>query len=144
MNMHQHKLKSFNCPEMWRNRPIWLPNTELSIHNEDLLLLSQFFKPLLGYTRCWGKFWATIRLPHRPEPSGCAIHEVDGLDIGGPHGWQFVLLRHTHRPQRRPYPICTNRSGHVQHWCGSAKPDPWCSWKGHSERVPVMEKCSVL
>jgi len=35
--------------------------------------------------------------------------EVDGLEIGGQHGHgrRFVLLRHTHRPQKRPYPICT-------------------------------------
>jgi len=44
--------------------------------------------------------------------------EVDGLDIGGQHGRRFVLLRHTHRPQRRPCPICTNRSGNFRHRCG--------------------------
>jgi len=40
------------------------------------------------------------------------------MDIGGQHGQRFVLLRHTHRPQRRPYSICTSRSGNVWHWCG--------------------------
>jgi len=49
-----------------------------------------------------GKCWAAIRLSHRPEPSGRAVHrEVDGLDIRGRHGRRFVLLRHTHR-QRWP------------------------------------------
>jgi len=78
-----------------------------------LLLLSQFFKPLLGRSRSLGKCWATIRLSHRPKPSACAVHrEVDGLDTGGQHGRQFVLLRHIHRrtpPQNKPYSISTNK-----------------------------------
>ena len=41
-----------------------------------------------------------------------------GRWIGGQHGRRFVLLPHTHRPQRRPYPICTSRSGNVRHRCG--------------------------
>jgi len=54
-----------------------------------------------------------------PEPSGHAVHwEVDGLDIRGQHGWRFVLLRHTHRPQRGPYPICVNNNRNVSHQCG--------------------------
>ena len=54
-----------------------------------------------------GRYWAAIRLSHRPESSGHAVHEeVGGLDIGGQHGRRFVL-RHTHKPQRRSYPICT-------------------------------------
>jgi len=76
---------------------------------ENLLLhlLSGFFKPLLGLTRSRGRYWAAIRLSHRPEPSGPVVHdEVDGLDIGGQHCRPFVLLRHTHRSQ----PICTSRS----------------------------------
>jgi len=74
------------------------------------LLLSEFFYPLLGCARSRDRCWAAIRLSHRREPSGRAVHgEVDGLDIGGQHGRRFVLLRHTHRPQRRPYPICTSR-----------------------------------
>ena len=74
------------------------------------LLLSEFY-PLLGRSRFRGRCWAAIRLSHRPEPSGHAVHEeVDGLDIGGQYGRRFVLLRHTHRPQRRLYPIGTNRS----------------------------------
>ena len=74
-----------------------------------LLLSEFFFYPLLDRARFRGRCWAAIRLSHRPEPSGRAVHgEVDGLDIGGRHGRRFVLLRHTHKPQRRPYPFCTS------------------------------------
>jgi len=39
-----------------------------------------------------------------------AVHEeVERLDIRGQHGRRFVLLRHTHRPPRRPYPICASK-----------------------------------
>jgi len=66
------------------------------------------FKPLLGRTWSRGRCWAAIRLSHRPEPSGHAVHgEVDGLDIGGQHGRRFVLLRHTHMPQRLSLKIFT-------------------------------------
>ena len=82
----------------------------------SLLLLSEFFYPLLGRARFRGRCWAAIRLSHHPEPSGHEVHgEVDGLDIGEQHGRWFVLLRHTYRPQRRPYPVCTSRSGNVRH-----------------------------
>jgi len=88
----------------------------LTLSERILLLLSQFFKPLLGRTRSRGRCWAAIRLP---APSGRAVHEeVDGLDIGGQHGRRFVLLRHTRRLQRRKYPICTSRSGNAQDRCG--------------------------
>jgi len=88
-----------------------------------LLLLSDFFfYPLLSRaTRCW----AAIRLSHCPGPSGCAVHgEVDGLDVGGQHGRRFVLLRHTHRLQRRPHHICTTRSGNVRHRCSGGWAGP--------------------
>ena len=76
--------------------------------------------PLLGRTRSRGRCWAVIRLFRRPEPSGRAVHgEVEGLGTGGQHGQWFVLLRHTHRLQRRTYPICTSKSGNIQHRCGS-------------------------
>ena len=76
-----------------------------------LLCLSEFFfYPLLGRARFQGRCWAAIKLSHRPEPSGHAVHgEVDGLDIGGQHGRRFVL-RHTRRPQRRPYPRSAERA----------------------------------
>ena len=38
-------------------------------------------------------------------------------------GRRFVL-RHTHRPQRRPYPICTSRSGNARHRCGGSWTSP--------------------
>ena len=80
--------------------------------HEVFHLLSELLKPLLGRIRSRGKCWAAIQLSHRPALSGHAVHEeVDGLDSGGQHGRRFVYLRHTHRPQRRPYPICTSRSG---------------------------------
>ena len=44
-------------------------------------------------------------LPPHGYAYGAVHEEVDGLDIGGQHGRRFVLLRHTHRPQRRPYPF---------------------------------------
>ena len=51
---------------------------------------------LLGRTRSRCRCWAAIRLCHRPEASGRAVHgEVDWLDIGGQHGRRFVLLRHS-------------------------------------------------
>jgi len=63
--------------------------------------------------------WAAIQLSNHPELSGRAVHgEVDGLDIRGRHDRPFVLLRHTHRPQRRPYLICASKSGNVRHRCG--------------------------
>ena len=68
--------------------------------------LSEFY-PLLGRSRSRGKCWAAIPLSHRPEPSGHAVHgEVDGLDIGRQHGRRFVLLRHSHRPQRGHIHLC--------------------------------------
>jgi len=64
--------------------------------------------PLLDRTRSRYRCWAAILLSHRPELSGREVHEeVDGLDIGEQHGRRFVLLRHTHKPQRRPY---------IPHW----------------------------
>jgi len=63
-----------------------------------------------------GRCWAAIQLSHRPELSGCVVRgEVNGLDSEGRHGRRFVL-RHTHRPQRRPYPISTGRK--------AVEPDP--------------------
>jgi len=92
----------------------------LSFVSMQFFLLSEFFfYPLLGRARFWGRCWADIQSSHRPEPSGRAVHgEVDRMDIGGQHGRRFVLLCHTHRPQRRPYSICTSRSWNVWHRCG--------------------------
>ena len=52
-----------------------------NIQGPPTAFLSQFFKPLLGGTRCRGKCWAAIQLSHCPEPSGRVIHEeVYGLE----------------------------------------------------------------
>ena len=97
--------------------------------------------------RYWGRFWAAIRLSHCPEPSGRVVRgEVDGLDSGGRHGRRFVL-RQTHRPQRRPYPICTGRSGNVWHQCGGGWVGPRLflegSFRGCVYRCLEL-KCGVL
>jgi len=59
----------------------------------------------------------------------------------------FVLLRHTHRPQRRPYRICTSRSGNVRPWCGGGWAGPRLflgrSFRGGGWRCPEL-KCGVL
>ena len=86
---------------------------------ERVLLLSTASPP-----RCRGRCWAAIRLSHRPEPSGRVVRGgVDGLDSGGRRGRRCVL-RHNHRPQRRPCPICTDRSGNVRHRCGGGWAGP--------------------
>ena len=98
-----------------------------------LLLLSELLKPLLGRTRPRGRCWAAFRLSHRPEPSGHAVHgEVDGLDIGGRHGRRFVLLRHTHRPQRGDTPFAQAGAETSDTGAEAIKPDLSSSWQGHS------------
>jgi len=75
---------------------------------------------------------AAIRLSHRPEPSGRAVHEVvRGLDIRG-HGRRFVLLHQTHRPQRRPYPFVQAGAETSHASAEVVEPGPGCSWEGHS------------
>ena len=91
----------------------WLAFSALPspLHGEVSSSFEPVFYPLLSRTRSRCRCWAASRLSHRPEPSGHAVHgEVDGLGIGGQHGLRFVLLRRTHRQQRRQYPICTDRS----------------------------------
>ena len=114
-----------------------------------LLLLSEFFfYPLLGRARFRDWCWAAIRLSYRPEPSGHTVHEeVDGLDIGGQHGRRFVLLRHTHRLHRPPYPICTNRGGNVRHRCegGWARPRLFLGTSFREGGYRCLDlKCGVL
>ena len=117
-----------------------------------LLLSEFFFYPLLDRARYRDRCWAAIRLSHRPEPSGRAVHgQVDGLDIGE-HGPWFILLRHTHRPQRRPYPICSLQAGAETSETGAeaVAPDPGSSWEGHSGGMCTSvcnwnaESCGVL
>jgi len=68
------------------------------VSNTDFLfLLSEFFYPLLGRAKFRGRCWAAIWLSHRSEPSGRAVSgEVDGLDIGGRHGWSMVCSSAPH------------------------------------------------
>ena len=112
-----------------------------------LFLSEFFFYPLLGRARFRGRCGAAIRLSHRPEPSGLAVREeVDGLDIGGQHGRRFVL-RHTHRPQRRPCPISTSRSGNVRQQCGGGWAGPRLFLGGSFRKGGyrcVELKCGVL
>jgi len=76
----------------------------------------------------------------------CSPWGIDGLDSGGRHGRRFVLS-HTHRLQRRPYPICTGRSGNVRHRCGGGWAGPRF-FLGGPFRVCVYRclelKCGVL
>ena len=99
-----------------------------------ILLLSQFFWPLFGRTRSHGRCWAAIRLYHRPEPSGHAVHEeVDGFDNGGQHGRRLVLLRHTHSQAAEETIPHLNKTGAETSDTGAeaVKPDP-DSWDSHS------------
>ena len=81
------------------------------------LLLSQIFITT-ARAGSRGRCWAAIRLSHRPEPSSRAVHEeVDGLGIEGQNSRRFVLLHHTHRPQKGQYNICVIRNGNVRHRC---------------------------
>ena len=99
---------------------------------DNLLLLSELFKPLLGGTRSLGRWWATIRLSYRLEPSGHAVRrEVDGLDIGRQHGRQFFCatltgLRGGHTP------FVQAGAGTSDTGAEEVKPDTGSSWMGHS------------
>jgi len=53
------------------------------------------------------------------------------MDIGGQHGRRFALLRHTHRPQRKPYSICTSRSRKSDTGAEAVKQDLLFSWASH-------------
>ena len=125
------KTNSWTDTIFWNYRS-YGPTYSKNLSNPKILLhLSQLCKPLLGRSRSRGRCWTAIRLCHRPE--GHVVHvEVDGLDIEGQHGRRFVLLCHTHRPQRRPYPICTNRSETSDIGAEAVKPDPGSSLECHS------------
>jgi len=115
--MHFIKRKQFNV-------------TNVASHRFQIFLFffcwARCYDPLLiGRTRSRGRCWIHVRLSHRLEPIGHAVHgEVDGLDIGGQHERRFVLLRHTHQRQRRPYPIYTRKRGYVRHRCGGGWAGP--------------------
>ena len=91
------------------------PRTLMLIAKCPCLLLSELLlsTPLLG-RRSRGRCWAAIRLSHRPEQSGHAVHEeVDGLDIGGQHGRRFVLLRTPTGRRGRHAPLYIRRGPKV-------------------------------
>jgi len=50
-------------------------------------------------------------------------------------GLRSVLLRHTHKPQKGPIPICVSRSGNVRHRCGGGSAGPTLFWQGHSKMM---------
>ena len=90
-------------------------------------------------------------MSHRPEPSGRALRgEVDGLDTGGQHDQRVVILRHAHGAQRPYAPFA--QAGAVTSDTGAeaVKPEPRCSWRGHSRRVGAdvedesAESCRVF
>jgi len=53
------------------------------------------------------------------------------LDIGGQHGRWFVLLRHTHRPQRGHTPFGQAGVETSDIGAEAVKPDPGSSCEGH-------------
>jgi len=134
---------------------MWLPDKYLQVCLLSLLLSTRLppflsFDPdlsihclaTLDLRRCW----AAIQLSHHPEPSGHALNgEVDGLDIRGQHGWQFVLLCHTHRPR-----------GDKPHLCKQEQKHPTPVWRQLSQThallgrvisggwVPVMKVQSLI
>jgi len=48
---------------------------------------------------------------------------------------QFVRQRHTHRPQRGPYPILQAGTETSETDANAVKSDSGCSWQGHSRMV---------
>jgi len=79
-------------------------------------------------------FGCLIEPSGRPEVSGHAVRgEVNGLDIGGQHGRWFVLLRHTHRPQKEAIPRLYKHER--KRPTLGRRPDAGSSWEGHSRGV---------
>ena len=88
--------------------------------------------PLLAFTRPWGRCWAAIQLCCDSEPSSLVLHrEVNGLDIQGQHGKQFVS-QHLSGCKRAIPHICK------QEWKGSTLVQRWLSWfhAGPSRGIP--------
>jgi len=131
---------------------------QLSVHEcliywyrpEKYLLVDTYFQPLLGRTRSLGRYWTAIRLPHRPELSGHAVHEeVDGLDMeDNMVDGLFICATLTGR-----------RGGHTSFVQAGAetsnidveavKLDPGSSCKGHSRGWVLvsgmkMQSCGVV
>jgi len=88
----------------WIHSPLAWWHCPLSAIYSSFVVWASSSVNCFGRTISRGKCWAAIWLGHYPKASGRAVHgEVDGLDMGGQHGRRFVLLRHTLRPQSRPY-----------------------------------------
>jgi len=112
-----------------------LVNRHIAQQNRSvLLLLSEFFKPLLGRTSYWGRCRAAIQLSHRPAPSGRADHEeVDGVDVmdNMVDGLFFCATLTDRRGGHTPFVqtgVETSDTG-----AGAVETDPSSSWKGHSD-----------
>jgi len=100
-----------------------------------IILLSEFFNPLVGRARSRGSYWAAIRLSHLAETSDRAIHEeVNALDIGGQHGWRFVSAPHS-KVAKEAIPFVQAGAETSDTGAEAVKPDPGSSWEGHSGRV---------
>jgi len=61
------------------------------------------------------------------------VNRLDSEDNNMVNGLFFVC--HSRKLNKGPYSICVSRKGNVQHWCGTVKLDPSCSWQGHSGKV---------
>jgi len=59
------------------------------------------------------------------------------LNIKGQHGLRFVL-RHTHKPQRRPYPPVQTGAEKSDTGAEAVQPDPDSSWVGHFVGVSAV------
>jgi len=121
---------------LWVNAVVVGPLLKcFSPHSVDHMLTPLFFFivwascycSLLGRTRSRGRCWAASRLSRHPEPSGFAVHgEVDVLDMGTRHDRRFILLYHTHRPQKGPCPFAQAGAETPDTGAVAVMPDPHC------------------
>ena len=141
-------------PQLGRTKPSTGPHTGLGLDIADLgnekrstfafqflnrissrrffFRLSEFFfYPLLGRARFRGRYWTAIRLSHRQEPSGRAVH---GEDIGGRHGRHgglfFCATLTGRRGGHNPFVQVGAETSDTG--AETVKPDPGSSWEGHS------------
>ena len=106
-----------------------------------------FFYPLLGRARFRGRCWAAIRLSHRPEPSGRAVHgEVDWtLEDDMVDGLFFCITLTGRRGGHTPYVQAGAETSDTG--AEAVKPDPSSSWEGHFRGCVYRYlelKCGVL
>ena len=71
-NASSHKYVVHKASHKYVVHSLWMARSEMTGYSflVLILLLSQFFKPLLGRTRSRGKCWAAIRLSNRPGRMG--------------------------------------------------------------------------